>query len=186
MKKIFLTLIAFTTIFSVFGQRDETFLSNPSLKLTGVWFSSSFSTPHIVTKNPDAVGEIFALEFNKDYLVGGENMDWHTETNSLGEVDITAKSLFVGYAHDGFKVIHPTVGFSIGRARVEADGHVPLKTTTSLASVGAEFNVFRWFRLGGEVGYRHIVTPENTWLESTDFSGPYAAIRLKFGWSWGR
>ncbi len=179
-------MIAFTTLFSAFGQRDETFLSNPSLRLTGIWFSSSFSSPHILTKNPEAVGEIFALEFNKDYLVGAENMDWKTDAPGIGDVEISAKSLFVGYTHDGFKVIHPTVGFSIGRSRLESEGHVPVKTTTSLASVGAEFNVFRWFRLGGEVGYRQVISPENTWVESADFSGPYAAIRLKFGWSWGK
>jgi len=185
MKKLIFTFIAFSTIFSVFGQRDETFFRNPSLDLTGVWFSSSFNTPKLIDNNPEAAGGIFALEFNKDYLIGVENMDWKTYDASLGNVGIKAKSLFAGYTHNGHKFIHPTVGFSIGRARLESADHVRIKTTTSLASVGAEFNIFRWFRLGGELGYRHVVSPEKTWVEGTDFSGPYAAIRLKFGWSWG-
>lgn len=177
-------MITFTMIFPLFSQRDETFFRNPGVDLTGIWFSSTFHSSKLRDLNPDAVGGVFALEFNKDYLLGVENMDWNTQNPTFGDVGIKAKSLYVGYTHNGYKFIHPTVGFSIGRAKLDSDDHVTIKTTTSLASVGAEFNIFRWFRLGGEVGYRNVVSPENTWVEETDFSGPYVAVRLKFGWSW--
>jgi hypothetical protein len=49
-----------------------------------------------------------------------------------------------------------------------------------------EINVFRWFHIGLEGGYRFISDTNVAGLTNQDLSGLYGQATFKFGFSWGR
>ena len=53
-------------------------------------------------------------------------------------------------------------------------------------SAGVEINVFRWFRLGLEGGYRFVNDNDIAAIQDTQIEGAYGQASLKFGFSWGR
>jgi hypothetical protein len=53
-------------------------------------------------------------------------------------------------------------------------------------TAGIEINVFRWFHVGLEGGYRFISDSNVEGLTDSDLSGPFGQATLRFGWSWGR
>lgn len=169
-----------------FSQRDETLLRNPGLKWTGIWAGSVTRIQHFNKADNYVHGGFFAMEFNKDYMVGWDGYTVNVVQESLGDTRANTNALYLGYAKSGFRIIHPTASLSIGAARVRNEEYPMVKVLALNGTLGAEFNLFRWLRIGADLGYRYLDTASNTWMQGTELSGPYAGLRLKFGWSWGR
>jgi hypothetical protein len=186
MKNLFIILFALILAFPAYSQRDETILKNPRLKLTGLWGGSTARIHNFSGNSHYATGGFFTFEFNKDFLIGWDGFTVNAYDESLGDVDVSTGGLLLGYAHSGYKVVHPVAYLSLGRANSSADGQETVKSFAGHASIGAEFNVFRWFKIGGEVGYRYIADNNVAWVDQANLSAPYAGIKLKFGWSWGK
>ena len=169
-----------------YSQRDETILRNPSLKLTGIWGGSVGRIHNFTASNQYSHGGFFTFEFNKDYMIGWDGYTVNSYDEGFGDIKVETDGLLLGYAYNGFQVVHPVAYLSVGRAKTRADGFSTVKSFAALGSVGAELNIFRWFRIGGEVGYRYIDNENNAWMKDANLSEPYAGIKLKFGWSWGK
>ena len=92
----------------------------------------------------------------------------------------------LGYSYNGYQVVHPVAYVSLGRAKSRAEDLATVRSFTGQAGVGAEINVFRWFRIGAELGYRYVDDRGNEWVREAGLSSPYAGLKLKFGWSWGK
>ncbi|MBK6997444.1 MAG: hypothetical protein IPH31_21995 [Lewinellaceae bacterium] len=52
-------------------------------------------------------------------------------------------------------------------------------------SAGVEINVFRWFHLGIDGGYRFVSDATTPGLDNEYLSGWFGQATLKFGFSWG-
>jgi len=183
-----LIVFIFATLMSlpVFSQRDETVLKNPGLKFTGIWGGNTSRIHNFSGDGYYAHGGFFTFEFNKNFLIGWDGYTVNAENDQLGDIKSSTNGLLLGYAYSGYKVVHPVAYLSIGNAKSRAQGYESEYSFASHASVGAEFNVFRWFRIGGELGYRYIDDKGINWMEEANLSSPYVGIKFKFGWSWGR
>jgi hypothetical protein len=186
MKNLFVFLFVFLMVIPTYAQRDETLLRNPGLKLTGLWGGSTSRIHNFSDKSHYAHGGYFTFEFNKDYLVGWNGFEVKAYNEGIGDIDVSTSGLLIGYAHNSYSIVHPVAYLSLGRAESRADGLPTVHSLAGQATIGAEFNLFRWVRLGAEVGYRYIHDKDVAWISDAGLSAPYAGIKLKFGWSWGK
>jgi hypothetical protein len=75
------------------------------------------------------------------------------------------------------------VDYGRGTARL---GDVNDRVYVVQPSAGIEINVFRWFRLGLEGGYRFVSDSNIPELSNQQLSGAFGQASLRFGFSWGR
>ena len=52
-------------------------------------------------------------------------------------------------------------------------------------TAGVELNVFRWFHIGLEGGYRFVTDSSTPGITDNSLSGALGQLTLKFGYSWG-
>lgn len=191
MKKIIslAIVIVFSTI-ALHAQRDQTLFSESGIRLTGAWagptLAGTLANENIVRQT----GTAFALEFNKNLLIGWSNtiVDY---PNIGSSIDFSYRGLFLNYSPRAYKAVHPTFGM------LGAGGRFGSKATSKKEQsniwvaqphLGVEFNVFRWFKLGLTGGYRlaFFVGNEFVSASSKDLSEPFVALNFKFGFSWGK
>jgi hypothetical protein len=92
----------------------------------------------------------------------------------------------IGIAPNSIKMIHPRFTFITGSGKVWNDENdLTDRMFVFQPSAGFEFNVFQWFRLGFEGGYRFVGSSDLLNLASGDLSAPFAQVEMRFGLSWG-
>lgn len=171
------------------AQREETVLGTRGWGLTGIWGGyghqyARFQDDYFYNRNG-----FFTFEFGKALTIGWS----HNRLDDGLRFDQKPNSPFTmrwsafkaGYAFAGYKAVHPTLGIEIGNSRLQLDG-VRDRALVLSPSAGVEVNVFRWFRVGLEGGYRMVNGVDLEGLEDADLSGVYGQVNLKFGFSWGR
>lgn len=128
-------------------------------------------------------GGYFILEFNKDFTVGWQGYG----LNDQG-LEMNFNGLHLGYAHNSYNVVHPTVGLFIGGGEFKTKDEFRTKDDVFALqpSLGLEMNIARWFRIGVDGGYRFVFDTDIPGYSDTDVSEPYVGLRLKFGFSWGK
>ncbi|MCB9285625.1 MAG: hypothetical protein H6563_16345 [Lewinellaceae bacterium] len=172
------------------AQADETLFNKSGLGLTGAW--GGWNTGVAVFGDQPALtkGGFGGLEFGKNLFIGWagqktvNRLPFASEQPSRFGFDYGG--LLVGYAPGARNAIHPQFGLLIGggEARVENVGSDAVWVIQP--SLGVELNVFRWFRIGVEGGYRYFSNSNIPDYTDQDFSNFYGQLRLKFGWSWGK
>lgn len=186
MKNLIVLFFALLISVPSFSQRDETILKNPRLRLTGLWGGSTALANNFDNDSYFSHGGYFNFEFNKNYLIGWNNFTSNGFDESVGDFKTETSNLMLGYTYNGYQVIHPAAFVSIGRAKSRADDVSTVRSFAGQAGLGAEINVFRWFRIGAEVGYRYVDDKGYEWIQDANLSTPYVGLKLKFGWSWGK
>lgn len=187
-----LFLIAFTMLLSstaIFAQREETVLGHRGWGFSGIW--GGYHHQYTSYGNTDEFnrGGFFSFEFGKSLTVGWGNyrvfdkFNWQGAENQ--EFDFRWNNFKLGYAFIPYKAIHPVMGFGFGRGKVNLAGAED-RVFVMQPSAGVEINVFRWFRLGLEGGYRFVNNVDIASVEHSQINGPYGQASLKFGFSWGR
>lgn len=183
MKNILITL-ALSMAFSHFAtaQRHET-LFNGRNGLTGFWFSSSFNYNRMSDDLVLMPGSYAAFEFGRTLLVGWGGYRLTDAVNSQSSdtpIDMRYRGVYLGITPWSNKVVHPKIGVLGGRGRV--NGQRDLLVIQPAA--GLEVNIFRWFRLGLEGGYRFVGGSRIDGVTNADLSAPFAQLDLRFGFSW--
>jgi hypothetical protein len=190
MKKYLFPLLAFTLLATVIhAQKDETLIGKTGLKLTGLWGGSNFGLVGFDGDNHGMAGGFFGLEFSKSLLLGysGASTSESTTYNGvLRKYDLNYGGLLVGYAYKPHKVVHPRVGFLMGGGNLKIKDEPDDAVFVVQPSAGVEVNLFRWFRMGLEGGYRFVSNVSLPKPSDGEVSAPFAQLSLRFGWSWGR
>ncbi len=189
--KISLLLPAFLCLATLtFAQREETILGTRGFGLTGAWGGSQHQITQFGNQNAYINGGFFALEFGKALSIGLSNYDLNGDILWDGKpdqkFDLRWRTLSLDYAIRAHKPIHPVVGLEGGWGRAELGEERTDRLFILQPTAGLEINVFRWFHLGLEGGYRFATNSSIAGLNDTDLSGAYGQIALRFGWSWGR
>ncbi|MBK7409464.1 MAG: hypothetical protein IPL49_01755 [Saprospirales bacterium] len=172
------------------AQSDETLFNKSGLGLTGAWGGwttgiAGFSDHPALTK-----GGFGGLEFGKNLFVGWAGYKTLNRvpfaSEHVSQFGFDYGGLMLGYAPGAKNAIHPQFGILLGggEARVEDVGTDAVWVIQP--SLGVEFNVFRWFRIGVEGGYNYVSNSDIPDYADQDLSNFYGQLRLKFGWSWGR
>lgn len=171
--------------FSTFAQdKQETIFSNSSIDLTGIWGGSTNGLVEFNNNFSLSNSGYFLFEVNHDLLIGWAGYGSGTTLTNGDKAQITGHDLVLGYAFNSYKSIHPIIYAKGGRGSLKLNEQKVDKVTVFEPSVGVELNVFRWFRVGLEGGYRFVTSVDVEGLDDSDFSSPVIGLRLKFGWSW--
>ncbi len=187
-KSIFLALF-FLASFQLFAQKEETVIGDRGLGFSGIWGGYKHQLTQFGNTNSYVNGGFFGLEFGKSLLIGVGNyavideFKWDGIQNQ--EFDMRWHPFLIQYGIKNFKSIHPQVGFEIGRGRVDF-GESKDRVLVMQPSAGLELNIFRWFHLGVDGGYRFVSDSSTPGITNEDLSGWFGQATLKFGFSWGR
>lgn len=182
---VFLFLF-FATVASM-GQKDETIFGNNGLKLTGAWGGWTNGLASFDEESVFMNGGFLGLEFNKTVIVGfggdqtAENVDFGGD-----KFDLDYGGLIIGYAPRSYRVLHPRFTFLMGGGELKVKDAGKDNIFVVQPSAGVEVNVFRWFRLGLEGGYRFVSDSDFNQLDDRDISSFFVNLGFRFGWSWGK
>jgi hypothetical protein len=174
--------------FSAFAQREETLLGDRSWGFSGVW--GGYTHQYTQFGNVDSYnrGGFFTFEFGKSLTLGwGRNglQDRFVWKNTEKNFDMNWNFFKTGYAFLPYKAVHPLINVDYGRGTARL-GDVNDRVYVVQPSAGIEINVFRWFRLGLEGGYRFVSDSNIPELSNQQLSGAFGQASLRFGFSWGR
>lgn len=191
MKNLILAILAtLICTTSIFAQKDETLFNRSGVRFTGIWGGPTLSISKIEGENAYFRGGSFGLEFNKSILLGWGGMELESDIRfedvRNAAIDMNYKGFIAGYAPSAYKAFHPKFTVLVGPGNLNVEGESTDKILVVQPSLGLEVNVFRWFRVGLNGGYRIVTDTNVTGISNGDLTTPYGEIKFKFGWSWGR
>jgi hypothetical protein len=190
MKKYLAAAFAFLLLSTaLLAQKDETLIGKTGLKLTGLWGGSNIGLIGFDGENYGMAGGFFGLEFSKSLLLGysgSSSSESTTYNGQLRKYDISYGGFLVGYTYQSHKVVHPRVSFLIGSGTLKVKDNPDDYIFVVQPSAGFEVNLFRWFRMGLEGGYRFVSNTDIPKPNEGDASAPFGQLSFRFGWSWGK
>ncbi len=188
-KSFLVALLFVVSAASTFAQREETVIGDNGFRFSGIWGGYTHQLSQFNNTNSYISGGFFGLEFGRSLFVGWgrhtltDNVKWDQISNQ--NFDLKWSPLVLQYGIKNHKAIHPTIGFEAGRGKAKLE-NIEDRIFVLQPSVGLEINVFRWFRLGVDGGYRFVTDSSIDGLSDKALSGPYGQASLKFGFSWGK
>lgn len=186
--KIFSFALAFFFVTALSAQKDETLFNHRNVGLTGFWVAGGLNYTSFDTDWSFFGGTNFGFEFGKSFLIGWGNYTSGIDIDIQGldpSVHFKYGGLMLGFTPQSRKVIHPRLTLLTGRGRATIADTGSDRVFVFQPSAGLELNVFRWFRVGAEGGYRIVSGVDSNLLTNKDLSRPFAQIDLRFGFSWG-
>jgi hypothetical protein len=186
MKKI--SFIVFTSLLvagNLFAQREETLFDRNGL--SGIWGSVTFNYSYFDEDWALVRGGNIGLEFGNSVFVGyswNRFKDYAVVEDANNDFRMNYKGVIIGVSPRPEKVVHPRISFFTGGGRVYPEFGSRDNVFVFQPSGGLEVNVFRWFRIGMEGGYRFVTNSDISGLKNRDLSSPFAQLDLRFGISW--
>lgn len=171
------------------ARRERTLLGD--LDLSGLWGGPTYNYSSTGDDWALVRGGFGGLEFSETVFLGYGG--WAArEQFTTDEADETGQSPTYDFKHGGFiiavspgadNVIHPRFTAIVGPGRIDVEGERDRMLIGQLMA-GAELNLFQWFRLGIEGGYRFASGVDSDKITAADVSGAVVQIEARFGWSW--
>ena len=185
MKKVFILLmfcVGFTSLIQ--AQRTETIFSQGGLDLTGIW-GGPINTLTSFNDNFDiSNGGYFVFELNKNFLIGWTGYGSESTLDDGSRAEIGGHDILLGYNFGSYKAIHPVAYLLTGGGKLKIDESQSDQVFIMQPSIGVEVNVFKWFRVGFDTGYRFVTNVDTQGFSDGDVSSPFVGMRLKFGLTW--
>jgi hypothetical protein len=186
MKKTLLASFVLMLAGWTYGQ--ETLFENANLNLSGFWFSSVHNFSFYERDAGWHRGGSVGLEFGRSLLLG---YAWNNLRDDVPFGDgsntfrLRQNNFLLTLTPNAMKVAHPIVNVQTGGGRLRLSDGDSDRVFVFQPSGGVELNLFRWFRLGMEGGYRFVSGVGIPGVSSRDVSAPFGQINLRFGYSWG-
>lgn len=186
MKNLMLTLVGcLLAAASLHAQNSETIFED--LDLSGIWFAPGYNFSYFEDDYTYVRGWNFGLEFNEDITLGWGWYNFRDEA-AIEEVndrfDMKYNGLVLGIAPGAHRAVHPRITVLTGSGRVWLSDGDRDRVFVFQPSGGIELNVFRWFRVGLEGGFRLVAGNDLPGVDDGDLSAPFGQIDLRFGISW--
>lgn len=184
-----------TSAFKLKG-RERTLLGD--LDLSGAWGGPTYN--YTATGDDWALlrGGFGGLEFSEELFVGyggwksREQLTVDDPTALSPKFDFNHSGLIIAYAPFADNAIHPRITTVFGPGKFELDDDFARGVTegrsdrflVGQATIGLELNLFQWFRLGIDGGYRFASGIDNEYVTANDISGAIIQAEARFGFSW--
>ncbi|MEE9373258.1 MAG: hypothetical protein V3V00_09420 [Saprospiraceae bacterium] len=186
MNKIYKILlpIALILFFSISSHaQEETIFGHGKMRFTGLW-GGVYNV--YTTANDDFNydgGGFFTVEINHNFLLGwtGYGTDLNLPDGKVAHIG--GSDFLLGYTLNSHQAIHPILYIQAGSGTLEVTNEVDDKVFILQPNIGMEMNVFQWFRVGVEVGFRFVNNVNIPTIDKDDLSSPVIGLRLKFGFS---
>ncbi|MFT7120298.1 MAG: hypothetical protein ACJAZ9_000468 [Neolewinella sp.] len=170
------------------NRRERTLLGD--LDLSGAWGGPTYN--YTATGNDFALvrGGFGGLEFGEEVFLGYGG--WKAREDFTIDDPIEGSPKF-NFKHSGFifayapfadNSIHPRITTIIGPGRIEIEGGESDRMLVGQAMLGLELNLFQWFRLGIDGGYRFANGIDLGDITDQDVSGAVVQLEARFGFSW--
>ena len=188
MKTKLLSLIFVCSTLTLFAQSEQTIMSGSKLGLSGAWGGWSYNIGAFNGKYGNYNGGILGLEFGKKLLIGASHYTTGEQfINNTDHYSLASSNLYLGYTPNSYKAIHPIFSLAVGGGTLNVNNEsAGQKVFTIHPAVGLELNALRFCHVDAQVGYRAVMNTTYANFKDTDFSGLYAQVNLKFGFSWKR
>lgn len=170
------------------AQKEETLFGASGLKITGAWVSPVFGATFFENETAATRGLFWALEFN-DVISAGFGNERTFEPVSLkegetGQYDFKHSGFHLKFYPRTEKVVHPAFGFMLGAGELKDDFGTEDPLFVVQPTAGFEVNVFKWWKVGVESGYRFVTRTDLPGIENGDLSTLFVNLNLRFGFSW--
>lgn len=172
------------------GRREKTLLGD--LDLSGAWGGPTYNYSATGDDWSLVRGGFGGLEFGENVFLGYGG--WKArEEFTTDEAPLIGQRPTYDFRHGGFiiglmpgadNVIHPRFTAIVGPGRIDVAGEGRDRMLVGQFMGGAEINLFQWFRIGIEGGYRFASGVDSDMVTAKDVSGAVAQIEARFGWSW--
>jgi hypothetical protein len=175
--------------FSASAQGDETVAEKLRLDFSGAWGGWNLQTTNIGDNGTAVNGGFGGIEFNKELFIGWAA--YSVSDNLIGPTDVPLDFKFsyngplVAYTPWARSVVHPKVSMQLGFGKFDIEGFSRDRFLVLQPGIGGEVNVFRWFRIGANAGYRFALNSDFDTDSFGDTDGFFLEGTLKFGFSWG-
>jgi hypothetical protein len=184
--KLLITCFAFLFTFSLTAQEEQTLWGSPEYGFTGFWGGIDYNYTFLEDDEAYARGLTLAAEFGRDFLIGYTRQEFRgslPQTSADRDIDLWYQGVYVGYAPNSYKAIHPKFNVALGGGRLSVDNLGRDRVFVVQPGAGIELNVFEWFRVGGEAGFRMVLQNDLEGFANDDFFNPYLQVGLRFGFS---
>ncbi len=197
-KSIFLVLFIALLSSNLFAQRDRTIFSDSQIRLTGVWGGWDVQMSQVNGDYSSISKGFGGLVFNKSVFIGGgggstvNDLQFSFDNQEESRYGMDYAGGIIGYTYKSHLPLHINTKVLIG------GGEIFERTSGSFREIngenvfvvepylGAEVNVFRWFKLGIGGGYRFIDGSDFANVSDKDLSAPFGEVTFKFGFDWGK
>lgn len=189
MKKIMILAFCAFLGTNTYAQREQTVFSNAGLRVSGFWGGYNHGIGQFNNDYSGFDGGFWAVEFSKVMSVGGNHYRLNAMPLAGGRnYTLNANQLQLGFTPKAWHTIHPIFGVAGGVGKLQISNEAGFdKVYVAQPSAGIEVNVFRWLHVDLQGGYRFVMDSDVVGgVTDKDFSGGYAQLGLKFGYSWGR
>lgn len=186
-------ILAFTII-SVSAQSNSSLLNREKSesKFGGYGETMLFATPQNTGLGLNIGGGLIYNDFHFGLFGVQQQLNSSLvlqSVNVLGEeVDLRYGGLSLGYSFKDNWLLHPYLGVKSGLGTLqmqnkEASSVMLMRESMIVLTpeVGLEFNVTKWMRVSGTVGYRWLSEFDNRKLSNNDYSGVIGNISFRFG-----
>ncbi len=173
--------------------RERTLLGD--LDLSGAWGGPTYNYSSTGDDWALLRGGFGGLEFSEELFIGyggWKSREAFTvdEPGANGpEYDFNHSGLIIAYSPFASNAIHPRITTVVGPGRFKlteqpATGARDDRFLVGQATIGLELNLFQWFRLGIDGGYRFASGIDNDTVTATDVGGAIIQAEARFGFSW--
>lgn len=166
-------------------RRERTLLGD--LDLTGIWGGPTYN--YALNGNDWVLlrGGFGGLEFSDEVFLGYGG--WKARDNYVGdegspEFDFQHSGFIFAYSPLRDNAIHPRITTIVGPGRVNVAGEGRDRMLVAQGTIGLELNLFQWFRLGIDGGYRFAEGIDSAFISDKDASGAVFQLEARFGFSW--
>ena len=190
MKKLLpLTFALFFFSTAVFAQRQETLFGHNGFRFSGIWGSFTNNYSFYQDDRGYHTGGNIGLEFGRTVFLG---YAWTKLADDIflpqGNTSFRLRqnNFLLSIMPNSYQLIHPMISFQTGSGKITLSDGQTDRAFVFQPSAGFELNIFKWFHLGIEGGYRFITNTSLNGVDNKDLSAPFAQLNLRFGVSWGR
>lgn len=189
MKKGMLTALAVFIVFAALtAQRQETLFGGGGFRFSGIWGAFTNTYSFFEEDRGYHAGGNIGLEFGRSVYLG---YAWNKLQDDiqlpLGNTSFRLRqnNFILSIMPNSYALVHPVITFQTGGGRVTLSDGQSDRVFIFQPSAGMEINIFTWFHLGIEGGYRFVTDNDLPNLDQQAFSSPFAQLSLRFGISWG-
>ena len=170
------------------AQKERTVFGKSGFRISGAWGGPTVGIAQMGNDPVVFRGGFGGIEFGKRLFLGwgGFESDNDVDIDFLdnNRLRVDYSGFILGYTPSAHKTIHPNFMVFTGTGNARVDDNESENILVIQPTLGLELNVFRFFHLSLDGGYRLLTNINLPEMTSRDLSGPYAEIKMKFGFSW--
>ena len=185
---IFFFVLMICSTVSLIAQQERTVFGKNGWRISGAWGGPAVGVGQLDNELVVFRGGFGGVEFGKKLFLGWGGFETDNDVyidaldNNRFKMDYSG--FIVGYTPAAHKKIHPNFMLLTGSGNAQVGNSETDNVFVVQPTLGLELNVFRFFHLGIDGGYRMVTNVNIPDMTGRDLSGPYMEVKMKFGFSW--